>query len=73
MLLPAYNWIETERGAFLRFNYRMVANVKPLGEGFDVTIHWCEAEHHGPVGSIAQGKRFIERWVEKRRGFPVRR
>lgn len=73
MLPPAYNWIETERGAFLRFNYGMMASVKPLNGRYEVTIYWRDDQHGGAVGSIAQGKRFIERWVAKRRGLPKNR
>lgn len=73
MRSPAYHWIEGDGRALLRFNFRMVASVKPAGDRYMVAISWQGREHGGLVGSLDQGRRYVERWVDARKGFPTRR
>ena len=61
MLPDSYRWAHTEDCAILYLRWGWVATVKPgsvelkAGNGQNIT---------GPCGSIEQGKRFVERWVE---------
>ena len=65
-LVPAYRWIDCPEGAYLYYNYRGIARVVADGSGFRVVIRWRGGEVRGRAGSIAQGKRHIERWIEAR-------
>lgn len=70
MLPPPCYWIDDSDAAFLRWNMSTVAYVRRAGEKYRVTIQWRSSVHTGSAGSVAQGKRFIERWVSKQRGLP---
>ncbi|MCE7031729.1 hypothetical protein LY625_03700 [Lysobacter sp. GX 14042] len=50
--------------SYLRYNTKTVAVVKP-GE---VVIRWGSTETGGRCGSVAQGKRYVERWFGARLG-----
>lgn len=62
MLGQSFFWIDNPDASYLQYNARGVAVVKP-GE---VVIRWGSREVHGRCGSIAQGKRYVERWMEAR-------
>ena len=63
MLGQSFHWIDYDDTSCLMYNARGVAVVKP-GE---VLIRWPRgAEIHGRCGSVAQGKRYVERWMEAR-------
>lgn len=64
MLGAAFTWIDSEGVSYLRYNTKTVAVVKP-GE---VVIRWRDVETGGPCRSIAQGKRYVERWIGARLG-----
>lgn len=64
---PALNWIHTESGSYLHWNYGCVAYV--TNDGRVVIQGWGVRETH-PSPSVGQGRKFIERWVERRTGFP---
>ena len=59
MLGAAFTWIDNPDASYLRYNTKTVAVVKP-GE---VVIRWRNVETGGPCRSIAQGKRYVERWL----------
>jgi hypothetical protein len=60
-----YRWIEAANGSFLHFRYKCVALVRGSGE----LVIYAKKTHTGNVASIAQGKRFIERWIAKNPSF----
>lgn len=69
MPLPAaYYWIDSEDGSYLRWNASTVAYVEPEGWRWRTTINWGNRQHTAVAGSLAQGKRWIERWVTGKRG-----
>jgi hypothetical protein len=70
MLRQDYRWIESGDRAFLHFRYGCVATIKPDGDRFRTEINWRDLTHAGQVGSMAQGRRFIERWIWNRQGWP---
>lgn len=70
---PACRWIATEDSAFLHWHYACIATVKADGDGFETVISWCDREHRGRAGSMAQGMRFVERWVSVQKGLPRHR
>ena len=67
MLPSCCSWIDSDDGAFLHWNAITVAIVRRDGM---VTIQWRGKRFGGKAGSLAQGKRFAERWVAAQRGFP---
>jgi len=71
----AYSWIDGPDGSWLQFNAGCAAYVKPVGQGrtFQVVIHWRKREIRGTAASIAQGKRFITRWIRARNSLRYRR
>lgn len=63
-LPPAYRWADDqEGGACLFWNYGFVASIKP--DGTTKLKHWHK-EFHSKAASVAQAKRFIERWLNAR-------
>lgn len=70
MLHPNARWIEGDGGAFLHWLFACVATVRADGT---VTITgWGGHVVGGKAASVAQGKRFVERWVAKQ-GAPWKR
>jgi hypothetical protein len=67
---PACRWIRSEQQAFLHWNYVCIASVKPDGKRYAVEISWCQYTHRGRAATLAQGMRFIERWVTCQKGLP---
>lgn len=67
--VPCY-WIESEGGAFLRWNAGTVGCVKPTATGALVVIQWRETYIEAQVASMSQGRRYLAQWVAARRGFP---
>ena len=59
MLGASFHWLDNPDASYLRYNAATVAVVKP-GE---VVIRWRNVETGGPCRSIAQGKRYVERWL----------
>lgn len=70
MLRNDYRWIESEDRAYLHFRYCCVATVKPDGQGFVTEIGWRDLTLTGRAASLAQGRRFIERWIWNKQGWP---
>ena len=68
---PACRWIETEDAAFLHWHYACIATVKRRGDHYETCVEWQGHEHIGRAGSLAQGIRFVTRWVEAQTGFPT--
>ena len=77
MLAPAYRWADSKDDSRLFLRYGWVASVVREGAGFQVKMKdWKGKDIGGPCASLAQGKRFVERWVEgcskpKRRKRPT--
>ena len=71
MLKPACRWIQSEGNAFLHWHYRCIATVKRRGGRYTLTIDWGVHEHTGQAVSLAQGMRFVERWVGAQEGLPT--
>lgn len=67
---PACRWIDYDHMSCLQWNAMCIATVKPRAELFEVMIYWRGGEYGGPPCSRNQGKRFVERWVSARSGFP---
>lgn len=64
-------WIEWEPGyATLEWNYGCVAAVRQRDSYIETRVAWQRSEHYGRAGSMAQGRRFVERWISARKGFP---
>lgn len=61
MLGSSFHWLDCPEGSYLNYNARCIAVVK----SGSVTIRWkgCVT---GRCGSVAQGKRYVERWMEGR-------
>jgi hypothetical protein len=72
MLGEAYRWIDSEEGSFLRLRYGCVAGVKLRDGKVVVWINVTGKEVTGTAGSIAQGKRYVERWIAARGKRPRR-
>jgi len=69
-LNPNCRWRVEEDRAFLDWNYGCIAYVVPKDGRFLSVIQWQQRTHQAPCGSVAQGMRWIERWMAHRRGFP---
>ena len=65
MTLPlSSRWSENaEGGAHLYQNYACVAAIKPDGT---TKLKWWQKEFHAKAASVAQAKRFVERWINAR-------
>ena len=65
MALPqSYRWSDNaDGGANLYQNYACVAAVKADGT---TKLKWWQKEFHSKAASVAQAKRFIERWINAR-------
>lgn len=65
MTLPAsYRWVDhSEGGACLYWNYGCVASIKPDGT---TRFKYWQKEFNSKAASVAQAKRFIERWINAR-------
>lgn len=71
MLPASFYWLDFPDGSYLRRNYACIATVKPRDGRWETVIKWGDACYYGRAGSLAQGKRWIERWVSVR-GIPPR-
>jgi hypothetical protein len=65
MALPqSYRWSDNaDGGANLYQNYACVATIKADGT---TKLKWWQKEFHSKAASVAQAKRFIERWINAR-------
>lgn len=63
-LPPSYRWSDnTDGGAHLYQNYACVAAIKVDGT---TKLKWWQKEFHFKAASVAQAKRFVERWINAR-------
>ena len=70
-LPAACHWNVEHDRAHLQWNYGCIGYVVPDGDRFRTVIQWQQRIHEAPAGSLAQGMRWIERWIEARHGgFP---
>lgn len=71
-MLPAQcRWIEwSEDHATLDWSYGCVGSVRRTGDRVVTRVLWADHEHYCDAGSMAQGRRYVERWISARRGFP---
>jgi hypothetical protein len=63
-------WILGADSAHLYWNEGCIGYVAPQRGRLTSVIQWRQRVLAAPCGSVAQGMRWIERWVEKRKGFP---
>lgn len=63
MLPEPYAWRITPTSAHLDYRYLCVAFVLPDRTRFRSVIQWRGRTHEAPCGSVAQGVRWIERWI----------
>ena len=65
MALPqSYRWSDNaDGGANLYQNYACVAAIKADGT---TKLKWWQKEFHSKAASVAQAKRFVERWINAR-------
>jgi hypothetical protein len=68
MLGEAYRWIDSKEGSFLQLRYGCVAAVKLRDGKIQVWINVAGKEVTGTAGSVAMGKRHVERWIAARGG-----
>ena len=68
MLGDAYRWIDSKNGSLLHLRYGCVAAVKLRDGKVQVWINVTGKEVTGTAGSIAMGKRHVERWIAARGG-----
>ena len=63
MPLPdAYRWSDSsDGGSHLYWNYGFVASITP--DGWTTIKLWDKRKIHSKAASVAQAKRFIERWI----------
>lgn len=68
-LPPPCRWVECRDGGIaLHWHYGCIASVRPDGM---VTITWAWGVRlQGKAASLAQGRRYVERWVAARPGLP---
>jgi hypothetical protein len=69
-LPPVCRWIVAADRAHLQWNYGCVGFVVPHGAKFVSVVQWGEHRHEAGCASLAQGMRWVERWVAARRGLP---
>ena len=70
-LPPACRWLVQAETAHLLWNAGCIAIVYRERNGHWATqINWQKATLRAPCGSMAQGRRWVERWMEKRSGLP---
>ena len=70
-LPPACRWLVQDASAHLLWNAGCIAMVFRDRDGrWRTQIQWQSSTLHARCGSQAQGMRWIERWMEKRRGLP---
>jgi hypothetical protein len=63
-------WIRGADCAHLYWNEGCIGYVAPQRGRLTSVIQWRQRVLAAPCGSIEQGMRWIERWIEKRKGFP---
>jgi hypothetical protein len=63
-------WIRGADCAHLYWNEGCIGYVAPQRGRLTSVIQWRDRVLAAPCGSVDQGMRWIERWVEKRKGFP---
>jgi hypothetical protein len=65
MPLPAAcRWRVDKDGAFLDYHYGNVAYIRPDGARWRTVIQWRDRIYEGHAASLAQGMRWVTRWVE---------
>src|SRR5688572_10761982 len=70
-LPPACRWLVQEGSAHLLWNAGCIAMVvRERDESWMTQIQWQQATLRARCGSQLQGRRWIERWMEKRAGLP---
>lgn len=63
-LPPSYRWSDNaDGGAHLYQNYACVAAIEPDGT---TKLKWWQKEFQSKAASVAQAKRFVERWINAR-------
>jgi hypothetical protein len=67
---PNCRWRTESDRAHLHWNAGCIAYVVPDGDRFRTVIQWQQRVHEARCGSLAQGMRWIERWMDKRTGLP---
>jgi hypothetical protein len=63
-------WIRGADCAHLYWNDGCIGYVAPQRGRMTSVIQWRDRVLAAPCASVEQGMRWIERWVEKRKGFP---
>lgn len=69
----AWWWAVQADAAQLHYNYGCVAYIVRINGKLHTVIRWQGRMHEARCGSLAQGMRWIERWIEKRKGWPTLR
>lgn len=70
MLPNPFRWIDSDDGSYLHYFYGCVGNVQPRNGKWMTTVRWCGYQHEAQAGSRAQGKRWVELWCTRQKGFP---
>lgn len=65
---PDYRWIDCPEGSYLQFRYSCVALVVRRERGCSVEVR-AKRDLHARAPGLEQGKRYVERWIEKQPGF----
>lgn len=66
-----YHWRFEHDAAYLDYNAGNVASVRRRRDGKLWTrIRFRQQTHEAPCGSVQQGVRWINRWIERQPGFP---
>ena len=70
-LPPQCRWIDWDAGyATVEWNFGCVAAIRQKDGFVETRVTWRQREHYGRAASMAQARRFVERWISARRGFP---
>jgi hypothetical protein len=71
MLPGQCRWITVDADyCTLAYNYGCVGAVRQRDGYVETRVAWQRYEHYGKAGSLTQGRRFVERWIAARKGFP---
>lgn len=60
---PQCRWIDDLNGSHLQWHYKCVGSVVRRRYGWEVQIRFGERSIDAPAASLAQGKRYLGRWV----------
>lgn len=60
---PQCRWIDNLHASHLQWHYKCVGSVVRRGCGWEVQIRFGERAIDAPAASLAQGKRYLARWV----------